>query len=165
MKNLECIPRVPRMAILASLSIYACLLLVYYRRSVPLRIDRAVAAGVNDTPGQTMEKLLIELDQKEHDRNENEVDPEEEDNRDSRLLLEEVFVKADTDGDELLDIRELALWIHGRITEHIDRAMKDNIGLFTAIDNNPRNGENLDFLRLFLELRWHEILSKNWLDV
>ncbi|XP_046419824.1 45 kDa calcium-binding protein [Neodiprion fabricii] len=56
-------------------------------------------------------------------------------------LLTEIFQRADTDENQLLDIRELAKWIHAKIKEHVNRAMTDNIGLFTAIDNNPRNGE------------------------
>ncbi|KAK0080875.1 hypothetical protein PV325_013209 [Microctonus aethiopoides] len=56
-----------------------------------------------------------------------------------RLLLENVFRKADTNENQELDIQELAKWIHAKITEHINRAMRDNVGLFTLIDNNPRN--------------------------
>ncbi|XP_066602043.1 45 kDa calcium-binding protein isoform X2 [Prorops nasuta] len=64
------------------------------------------------------------------------------DNRqDPRTLLEDVFRKADANGNGLLDIQELAKWIHAKITEHIARALRENVGLFTIIDNNPRNGE------------------------
>lgn len=63
-----------------------------------------------------------------------------ENQENSRILLEDIFQRADTDHDQLLDIQELARWIHTKITDHISRAMKENIGLFTAIDNNPRNG-------------------------
>lgn len=66
---------------------------------------------------------------------------EEVENRENpRTLLEDIFRRADTDDDHLLDIQELAKWIHAKITEHITRAMRENVGLFTAIDNNPRNG-------------------------
>lgn len=141
MKNLECL-RLPRLAILISLMIYACFLLVYYRQSLPLKIDRY---SIEEDSGRAMEKLLLELNQNEDENDEQNLndldDPEEQDNRDARRLLREVFTKADVDEDDLLDIRELSMWIHGRITDHIDRAMKENIGLFTAIDNNPRNGK------------------------
>lgn len=60
-------------------------------------------------------------------------------NHDESLLID-VFRRADLDENKQLDIQELARWIHGKITEHIERAMRQNIGLFTAIDNNPRNG-------------------------
>jgi len=65
---------------------------------------------------------------------------EMENRQDPRSLLEDIFRRADTDENELLDIQELAKWIHAKITEHITRAMRENVGLFTAIDNNPRNG-------------------------
>lgn len=66
---------------------------------------------------------------------------EEAENRENpRALLEDIFRRADTDDNQLLDIQELARWIHAKITEHITRAMRENVGLFTAIDNNPRNG-------------------------
>lgn len=66
---------------------------------------------------------------------------EEAENRENpRTLLEDIFRRADTDDNQLLDIQELAKWIHAKITEHITRAMRENVGLFTAIDNNPRNG-------------------------
>lgn len=65
---------------------------------------------------------------------------EAENRQDPRSLLEDIFRRADTDEDQLLDIQELAKWIHAKITEHITRAMRENVGLFTAIDNNPRNG-------------------------
>ncbi|XP_043266627.1 45 kDa calcium-binding protein isoform X2 [Venturia canescens] len=61
-------------------------------------------------------------------------------NHDESLLID-VFRRADLDESQQLDIQELARWIHGKITEHIERAMRQNIGLFTVIDNNPRNGE------------------------
>lgn len=138
--------RLPRLAILASMMIYACLLLVYYRRSLPLKIDRS-SMMVEEDSGRVMEKLLMELDQNDDDQSDRDADeaedPEEQDNRDARRLLEEIFAKADVDEDDQLDIRELAMWIHGRITDHIDRAMRENIGLFTAIDNNPRNGKTV----------------------
>lgn len=65
---------------------------------------------------------------------------EAENRQDPRGLLEDIFRRADTDENQLLDIQELAKWIHAKITEHITRAMRENVGLFTAIDNNPRNG-------------------------
>lgn len=98
-----------------------------------------------------IENLFIELEAvtadkrdlehyKEIDKNIKDV--EEAENRENpRTLLENIFQRADTDQDQLLDIQELARWIHTKITEHISRAMKENVGLFTAIDNNPRNGE------------------------
>lgn len=69
---------------------------------------------------------------------------EERKNREnSRNLLEDIFHRADVDEDQLLDIQEIAKWIHAKISEHVRRAMRDNVGLFTAIDNNPRNGKGM----------------------
>lgn len=69
-------------------------------------------------------------------------DVEEAENEENpRTLLENIFQRADIDQDQLLDIQELARWIHTKIIEHISRALKKNIDLFVAIDNNPRNGE------------------------
>ena len=68
---------------------------------------------------------------------------EAENQENPRTLLEDIFQRADADQDQLLDIQELAKWIHTKITEHISRAMRENVGLFTAIDNNPRNSKSL----------------------
>lgn len=67
---------------------------------------------------------------------------EAENRENPRSLLEDIFRRADTDENQLLDIQELAKWIHVKITEHITWAMRENVGLFTAIDNNPRNGND-----------------------
>ena len=119
-----------------------------------LQSDERTASG-----GRIMEKLLLELDER---KSEEATAAEEDDDgkrravnaegiagvggpktrEDSRQLLENIFLKADVSGDRFLDIRELAKWIHAKIIDHIDRAMRDNIGLFTVIDDNPRNGKN-----------------------
>lgn len=65
---------------------------------------------------------------------------EAENRENPRNLLEDIFRRADTDENQLLDIQELAKWIHTKITEHITRAMRENVGLFTAIDTNLRDG-------------------------
>jgi len=65
---------------------------------------------------------------------------EAENRENPRNLLEDIFRRADTDENQLLDIQELAKWIHAKITEHITRAMRENVGLFTAIDTNLRDG-------------------------
>jgi hypothetical protein len=47
---------------------------------------------------------------------------------------------ADLSGDGLLSLQELSDWINEKIQEHINEALRENFGLFVAIDNNPRNG-------------------------
>lgn len=168
MKKLELsCSRLPRLAILISLVIYAGLLFVYYRRSVPLKNDETILSTSSSSSvrisnddidpiigGHVMEKLLQELDDRNLDDENNGASRVEvnvigggrKSLEDSKKLLEGIFYKADVDKDSLLDIRELAKWIHVKIIDHIDRAMKDNIGLFTAIDNDPRNGEIFFFI-------------------
>lgn len=50
------------------------------------------------------------------------------------------FCSADVSGDGLLSLQELSDWINKKIQEHINEALRDNFGLFDAIDNNPKNG-------------------------
>ncbi|KAJ9575277.1 hypothetical protein L9F63_025771, partial [Diploptera punctata] len=49
------------------------------------------------------------------------------------------YCRADVDKDKLLSLQELADWINWKIQEHINEALRENFGLFVAIDNNPRN--------------------------
>lgn len=92
--------------------------------------DRPVEIPVLKNPGIDR-RINTEID--EIEKTENRENP--------RQVLEEVFRRADTNENQELDIQELAKWIHAKITEHINRAMRDNVGLFTTIDNNPRNGK------------------------
>ncbi|KAF4527488.1 hypothetical protein B566_EDAN014542 [Ephemera danica] len=55
-------------------------------------------------------------------------------------LIEEIFHKADTDGNGLLSLKELVNWININIQQHINQAMKENFVLFSQIDNDPKNG-------------------------
>lgn len=104
--------------------------------------------SIQDDKESMTENLFIELEAMTIDKRDLEHYKEIDQNiknmkknqENSRILLEDIFQRADTDHDQLLDIQELARWIHTKITDHITRAMKENIGLFTAIDNNPRNG-------------------------
>lgn len=138
--------------------IYVSLLIVWYKKNLPLRSPASVPSDDDkDKEGSAIESLFFELeaatiDKKERDRYENVGldrgdeesirELEETENReDPKSLLEDIFRRADVDENQLLDIQELAKWIHSKITEHVRRAMRDNIGLFTAIDNNPRNGK------------------------
>nr|CAD7447801.1 unnamed protein product [Timema bartmani] len=59
---------------------------------------------------------------------------------DPQILLENIFNKADTDHNKLLNIQELTVWINAKIQEHIHQALQENVGIFTGIDINPRNG-------------------------
>lgn len=134
------------------LVIYISLLFVKYNKSVPLK--SLSTPSDRDREGVSMDNLFFELEAVTADRKNlagykdagaddasvREV-IEAENRQDPRSLLEDIFRRADTDENQLLDIQELAKWIHAKITEHITRAMRENVGLFTAIDNNPRNGE------------------------
>lgn len=154
-----------RWTILVPLVIYLSLVFVKYNKSVPLK---SIAAQTEDD-GSAIESLFFELESvtasKETEKpSESDVNKkqkelvqeiEDAENRENpRTLLEDVFHRADSDEDDFLDIQELAKWIHSKITDHITRAMRENVGLFTAIDNNPRNGEvswdeyHAHFLRL-----------------
>ncbi|KYN11814.1 45 kDa calcium-binding protein, partial [Trachymyrmex cornetzi] len=153
-QELTCL-RFLRWTVLVPLVIYMSLLFVKYNKSVPLK--SLSTPSDRDKEGAAMDSLFFELEAVTADkknlagykdagidrrRNDETIQIVEVENRqDPRSLLEDIFRRADTDENELLDIQELAKWIHAKITEHITRAMRENVGLFTAIDNNPRNGE------------------------
>ncbi|XP_046815279.1 45 kDa calcium-binding protein isoform X1 [Vespa crabro] len=151
--------RLLRCTILVALVIYVSFLIVWYKKNFPLRSPASVPSNDDkEKEDNAIESLFFELEaatvgKKERDRYENVAldrisdeesirEHEETENReDPKSLLEDIFRRADVDENQLLDIQELAKWIHAKITEHVRRAMRDNVGLFTAIDNNPRNGE------------------------
>ncbi|XP_077276973.1 stromal cell derived factor mayday isoform X2 [Temnothorax americanus] len=158
-QELTCL-RFLRWTVLVPLVIYISLLFVKYNKSVPLK-SLSTPSSDRDKEGVAMDSLFFELEAVTADKKSlagyketgdvvNRLGDEEsvrrkvaeaEDRQDPRSLLEDIFRRADTDENQLLDIQELAKWIHAKITEHITRAMRENVGLFTAIDNNPRNGE------------------------
>jgi len=137
------------------LVIYISLLFVKYNKSVPLKSlstpsDREKEGAAMDSLFFELEAVTVDkknlagykdagIDRRGDEESIREV-MEAENRQDPRSLLEDIFRRADTDENQLLDIQELAKWIHAKITEHITRAMRENVGLFTAIDNNPRNG-------------------------
>lgn len=142
---------------MVSIVIYIPLLIVWYRKNFPLR---STDSDPSDDYGMNMEDPAIEnlffeletatIGKKDQDRYENvglDQEYEEstrgqlEEKKNSKSLLEDIFRKADVDGNQLLDMQEIAKWIHAKIWEHVHRAMRDNVGLFTAIDDNPRNGK------------------------
>lgn len=143
-----------RWTILVPLVIYISFLFVKYNGNVPLK--SLSITSEKDKESSMMDNLFFELeavtvDKKDlakykdtgidHRVDESIREIEEAENRENpRTLLEDIFRMADTDDDQLLDIQELAKWIHAKITEHITRAMQGNVGLFTVIDRNPRNG-------------------------
>ncbi|XP_069944674.1 45 kDa calcium-binding protein isoform X2 [Cherax quadricarinatus] len=55
-------------------------------------------------------------------------------------LLTETFKKADSNTDGFLEMSELSVWITAKIKEHLTMALKENFFMFTAIDQDPRNG-------------------------
>ncbi|XP_076632264.1 stromal cell derived factor mayday [Colletes latitarsis] len=153
--NLRCF-RFLRWTVLVPLVIYFSLLFVKYCKNVPLK-SLTAASTEKDSEGVMIENLFIELeavtvDKKDLERfkgmsidlrDEQSIkETEEAENRENpRTLLEDIFQRADADKDQLLDIQELAKWIYLKITQHLSRAMYENVDLFRAIDKNPRNGE------------------------
>lgn len=152
--DLTCL-RFLRWTVLVPIVIYLSLLLVKYNRSIPLKSLKTVS--YRNKENSMMDNLFVELEaatiskkdfftsyktiENSHKDDESIREVEEMENRENpRYLLEDIFHRADTDENRLLDIQELAKWIHLKITEHITRAMRENVGLFTAIDINPRNG-------------------------
>ncbi|KAI4487380.1 hypothetical protein M0804_005529 [Polistes exclamans] len=149
--------RLLRWTILVPLVLYVSFLIIWYKKNVPLRSSGSISKHDDgDKEGSAIESLFLELEtateKKVRNRYENvgldrrdeetirEVE-EMENREDPKSLLEDIFRRADVDENQLLDIQELAKWIHTKITEHIRRAVQENVGLFTAIDNNPRNGK------------------------
>lgn len=53
-----------------------------------------------------------------------------------------VFCRADSNNDGLLSTEELSNWINVQTQEHIQKAIVENYGIFTAIDTHPRNGNS-----------------------
>ncbi|EZA62318.1 hypothetical protein DMN91_010628 [Ooceraea biroi] len=153
-QDLTCL-RFLRWTILVPLVIYISLLFVKYKKSVPLKSlptpsDRDQESSMMDNLFFELETVTVDkselarykdvgIDRKDEESIQQVVEAENREN--PRTLLEDIFRRADVDENQLLDIQELAKWIHAKITEHITRAMRENVGLFTAIDNNPRNGE------------------------
>ncbi|KAK3864221.1 hypothetical protein Pcinc_030079 [Petrolisthes cinctipes] len=55
-------------------------------------------------------------------------------------LLTDIFKKADTNVNGQLELQELSSWISIKTKEHLTLALRENFFMFTAIDQNPRNG-------------------------
>lgn len=141
--------RLVRFAIFVALVILLSLFLINYKKTLGARSELKLKDN-EEKDGSQMEELFIELEvvtigdldlvnkYKSQHRDEQD-DPDKR--GDPKKLLENIFDKADKDKNGYLDIQELAKWIHTKITDHINRAMRENIGLFTTIDIDPRNGE------------------------
>ncbi|XP_029178968.1 45 kDa calcium-binding protein [Nylanderia fulva] len=154
-QELTCL-RFLRWTVLVPLVIYISLLFIKYNKSVPLK--SLSTPSDKDKEGSVMDNLFLQLQtvtvdkmnlmgykdagiDRGNDEGRIREIVEAENRENPRNLLEDIFRKADTDENQLLDIQELAKWIHAKITEHITRAMRENVGLFTAIDTNLRDGE------------------------
>ncbi|XP_067005126.1 45 kDa calcium-binding protein [Anabrus simplex] len=133
-----------RWSIVILLLLYAALFLLTWPLSMPLRSLSQHSIPVfkhkkNDHAPDPLEAILIEKSAKINkdfvgspQKVKSEDDPKD--------LLESIFHKADIDSNGLLSLVELADWINAKIQEHINQALQENFGLFTAIDTNPRNG-------------------------
>ncbi|GLH04286.1 Sdf4 protein [Gryllus bimaculatus] len=132
--------------------LYGCLLLLTWALSWPLRsqppklIPSAQVKKEVDTGNvpDHLEAVRIERDGEINKEFHKEVvvgdlSPNVK-KEDPKILLETIFNKADTNNDHLLSLSELSTWISAKIQEHIKQALDENFGLFTSIDNNPRNG-------------------------
>ncbi|XP_057318089.1 45 kDa calcium-binding protein isoform X1 [Microplitis mediator] len=144
---------IARWTIFVPLIIYMSLLYIKYNRNMKLKSPDEMDedAGIQNLFSelesvslQSFKDSNVNIDKSiiksfNFNNNENNVEREIHDN--PRLLLENIFSKADADENRELDIQEVAKWIHSKIIQHIDRAMRDNVGLFSIIDINPRNGD------------------------
>ncbi|XP_046396322.1 45 kDa calcium-binding protein-like isoform X3 [Ischnura elegans] len=132
------------LAAAAPFLLYVCFFTLVRNFSLPLRSD-----GVGKIPPARRENDEDKNGMESNARDEGDADgyipqgiqPDVEgEEKDPKITLEDVFSRADTDGDGLLSVAELTEWIGGKIKDHLDHALKENFGLFAAIDNNPRNG-------------------------
>ncbi|XP_046396321.1 45 kDa calcium-binding protein-like isoform X2 [Ischnura elegans] len=131
------------LAAAAPFLLYVCFFTLVRNFSLPLRSD-----GVGKIPPARRENDEDKNGMESNARDEGDADgyipqgiqPDVEgEEKDPKITLEDVFSRADTDGDGLLSVAELTEWIGGKIKDHLDHALKENFGLFAAIDNNPRN--------------------------
>ncbi|XP_044007715.1 45 kDa calcium-binding protein isoform X2 [Aphidius gifuensis] len=140
--------RITRWTVFVPLFVYICFLLIKYNSDIKLNNENS------SEDEKKLKDLLFNLPNvaddnadsynKNHTYKQSDIinEIEKAENQENpRFLLEDVFHRADANENSELDIHELSRWIHKKIVDHIDRAMRENIGLFTAIDNNPRNGE------------------------
>lgn len=51
--------------------------------------------------------------------------------------------RADSNVNGQLELQELSAWISIKTKEHLTLALRENFFMFTAIDQNPRNGKEL----------------------
>ncbi|KAH0550321.1 45 kDa calcium-binding protein [Cotesia glomerata] len=141
-----------RWTIFVPLIIYMSLLYIKYNRNMKLKSPDEMDedAGIQSLFSELESVSIKNFKESNIDKsisknfNLNNIDSnnvEREIHENPRLLLENIFRKADVNENQELDMQEIAKWIHGKIIQHIDRAMRDNIGLFTTIDINPRNGD------------------------
>ena len=55
--------------------------------------------------------------------------------------INEYSFRADINGNEVLELSEISSRITFKTKEHLALALRENIFIFTAIDQNPRNGK------------------------
>ncbi|XP_071451082.1 45 kDa calcium-binding protein [Hetaerina americana] len=132
------------LAAAAPFLIYLCFFTLVRNFSLPLRSD-GLGKVTSARKENEEDKNGIEPDTRAEGEGDGFISQgmqteEEGEEKDPKITLEDVFLRADTDGDGLLSVAELTSWIGGKIKDHLDHALKENFGLFAAIDNNPRNG-------------------------
>lgn len=54
-----------------------------------------------------------------------------------------MYFRADSNVNGHLELQELSAWISIKTKEHLTLALRENFFMFTAIDQNPRNGKEL----------------------
>ncbi|XP_063987372.1 45 kDa calcium-binding protein [Diachasmimorpha longicaudata] len=142
--------RLTRWTILVPLVIYVCFVYIKYNNSMRLKSSRgAEGHGIQELVAEVDSAVKLTNDERRNEAGKSDNgnaqvirDIEDMENKEHpKLLLEDVFRRADTDENQELSIQELSKWIHAKIIDHINRAMRENVGLFTAIDDDPRNGE------------------------
>lgn len=143
-----------RWSVCVSALIYLSFLGLVWTWALPLRpLNPTIAISENKhitekllaRPPDHMEGVRIERDgdinknfRKEIFIGEGEFERRKEE--DPKELLEDIFVRADTNNDSFLVHSELSHWIEAKIHQHINQAHAENYILFASVDVNPRNG-------------------------
>lgn len=63
------------------------------------------------------------------------------------ILRKTMHSRADSNVNGQLELQELSAWISIKTKEHLTLALRENFFMFTAIDQNPRNGKELYAIR------------------
>lgn len=166
-----------RWSVLASTLVYLIFLGLVWTLALPLRSPKVTVGPMKDSPlllpvvdgpPDHLEGVRLERDgdlninfRKEVLFGEGEFERRKEE--DPKELLEDIFIRADTNNDSFLTHKELSRWIEAKIQQHINQAHAENYILFASVDVNPKNGLVSwdEYHNFFLKQRGY---SKEYLD-